>query len=175
MTPEEYDRWYCTPYVSSIAHLLEKLFPEVEARPLRSVAQSEGILLKRVKALFLFLMVAVLVASALGVMGTMASSILDRRREIGLLKALGAAPFSIVSLFVSESSLMGLLGGGLGILFGSFLSEWIGIRVFGQAILPQPILVPFLLGVAQVVAIGGSLFAIRHAVRIDPTLVLHEV
>ncbi|MFN2183648.1 MAG: ABC transporter permease, partial [Anaerolineae bacterium] len=74
---------------------------------------------------------ALLVAS-IGIANTMIMSVYERTKEIGILKAVGAAPGQIRSLFVLESSLIGLLGGIVGTIFGWLLGKglnWLALRV----------------------------------------------
>jgi putative ABC transport system permease protein len=51
MTPTEYDRWFCSPYISSIGHQIQQVMPGTEARPIRRVAETEGRVLSRVSSL----------------------------------------------------------------------------------------------------------------------------
>ena len=74
---------------------------------------------------------ALLVAS-IGIANTMIMSVYERTKEIGILKAVGAAPGQIRSLFVLEASLIGLLGGIVGTILGWLLGKglnWLALRV----------------------------------------------
>jgi putative ABC transport system permease protein len=55
MTPEVYDRWYCSPYVESIAYQLQEVIPHSHAEQIRQVAQNEGTVLSRIKGLMLLI------------------------------------------------------------------------------------------------------------------------
>ena len=90
MSPEVYDRWYCSPYVQSIAYQLQEAIPHSHAEQIRQVAQNEGTVLSRIKGLMLLVTLAALFASALAVSAAMATAIFERRVEVGLMKALGA-------------------------------------------------------------------------------------
>ncbi|HUT86501.1 MAG TPA: ABC transporter permease [Candidatus Heimdallarchaeota archaeon] len=63
-----------------------------------------------------------LLVGAIGVMNTMYMSVLERTREIGIMKAIGAKDRQVLSLFLIESSLIGFIGGSLGVLLGVALS-----------------------------------------------------
>ena len=64
-----------------------------------------------------------LAVATLGIVNTLVMAILERRREIGVLKALGAADSDVQQLFFVEAGVMGFLGGILGVLFGWLLGR----------------------------------------------------
>jgi len=104
----------------------------------------------------------------------MATAILERRGEIGLMRSLGASKGAIALLFYAEAGLLALFAGTLGYLFGSGLAAWLGARIFAddggsaQAVL-IPVLLPVIVALALVVAIAGSTPSIRAALRMDPS------
>ena len=170
--PELFERWYCSPYVQSIAYQLQEAIPDSHAEPIRQVAQNEGAVLARIEGLMLWITAAALVASALAVSAAMATAIFERRREVGLMKALGARNALIAALFFTEATLLALLGGGLGFLGGAILARQIGRSIFNARITIEPVLLPVILGVAVIVTFAGSALAIRHAVKSDPVYAL---
>jgi putative ABC transport system permease protein len=172
MTPEVYDRWYCSPYVQSIAYQLQEVIPHSRAEQIRQVAQNEGTVLSRIKGLMLLVTLAALLASALAVSAAMATAILERRTEVGLMKALGAADATVATVFFTEAMLLALLGGTVGFVTGSLLARQIGQSIFGSQLSVQPVLFPFILGLAVLVTFAGSAASIRKAMRFDPVLVL---
>ena len=102
MTPVEYDRWYCTPYVSSIAHQIEEALPMAVAKPIRRVADNEGKVLDKIRGLMLLISVAALASAALTVWSVMATTVLERRAEIAIMQATGAANWLVAALFASR-------------------------------------------------------------------------
>jgi putative ABC transport system permease protein len=64
-----------------------------------------------------------LAVATLGIINTLVMAILERRREIGILKALGAADRDVKQLFFVEAGVMGLFGGALGVVFGWFIGR----------------------------------------------------
>jgi putative ABC transport system permease protein len=172
MNPELFDRWYCSPYVQSIAYQLQEAIPHSHAEQIRQVAQNEGTVLSRIKGLMLLVTLAALFASALAVSAAMATAIFERRGEVGLMKALGAGNFAVAALFFAESTLLALLGGVTGFLAGSFLAHRIGESIFASQITIQPVLFPVILAIAVIVTFAGSAAAIRRAVQFDPVFAL---
>jgi putative ABC transport system permease protein len=172
LSPEMYDRWYCSPYAQSIAYQLQEAIPHSHAEQIRQVAQTEGTILSRIKGLMLLVTLAALFASALAVSATMATTIFERRREVGLMKALGAGGLSVAFLFFAEAVLLALIGGAVGFAGGSLLAYHAGRWIFDSPISIQPVLFPLILGIAVVVTFAGSAAAIRRAVKLDPVYAL---
>jgi putative ABC transport system permease protein len=172
MTPEVYDRWYCSPYVQSIAYQLQEVIPHSHAEQIRQVAQNEGTVLSRIKGLMLLVTFAALFASALAVSAAMATAIYERRVEVGLMKALGAGNYAIAALFFAEALLLALIGGVTGFAAGSLLARQIGRSIFNSQISIEPVLFPIILAIAVFVTFAGSAAAIRRAVKFDPVFAL---
>jgi len=174
MTPAEFDRWYCTPYVSSIAHQIQEVLPGSQAASVQRVAQAETAILGRVQRLLAVVSLAALVAAVLVVLSTMTTTILERRQEIALMKSLGADNFSLGALFLAEAILLGLLGGALGYVGGLAGAQLIARSVFGASVASKPVLLPLMLGLATAAAVVGTLLPLRTLQQTDPALVLRE-
>jgi putative ABC transport system permease protein len=172
MNPELFDRWYCSPYVQSIAYQLQEAIPHSHAEQIRQVAQNEGTVLARIKGLMLLVTLAALFASALAVSAAMATAIFERRREVGLMKALGAGNFVVATFFFAEALLLALIGGIAGFTAGSLLARQIGRSIFNSRISIEPVLFPIILAIAVFVTFAGSAAAIRRAVKFDPVFAL---
>jgi putative ABC transport system permease protein len=172
MSPAERDAWYCSPYANSIALQLREAIPHSQAEQIRQVAQNEGTVLTRIEGLMLLVTLAALLASALAVSAAMTTAMLQRRREVGLMKALGAGNPAIAAVFLAESAILALLGGSVGLLAGMVMARQIGLTVFGSSIRFDPVLLPLVLGLAVLVTFAGSAAAVRRALLVDPVIVL---
>jgi len=172
MTPEVYDRWYCSPYVESIAYQLQEVIPHSHAEQIRQVAQNEGTVLSRIKGLMLLVTLAALFASALAVSAAMATAIYERRVEVGLMKALGAGNVAVSAIFFAEALLLALAGGIAGFSAGALLARQIGRSIFSSQISIEPVLFPIIIAIAVFVTFAGSAAAIRRAVKFDPVFAL---
>jgi putative ABC transport system permease protein len=172
MTGKTYDRWYCSPYAQSIAYQLQEAIPHSHAEQIRQVAQNEGTVLSRIEGLMMLVTLAALLASALAVSAAMATSIFERRGEVGLMKALGAGSLSVAALFFAEATLLALVGGAVGFAGGTLLAREIGRSIFNSQITIQPVLLPVILAIAVIVTFAGSAAAIRRAVKFDPVYAL---
>ncbi len=72
-----------------------------------------------------------IVVGVVGIVNTMTTSVLERRRDIGIMKAIGAKNSHIFLQFFIESGMLGLIGGIVGVAFGTLIG-WAGIRVLGN-------------------------------------------
>jgi putative ABC transport system permease protein len=172
LSPELYDRWYCSPYANAIAYQLMEAIPHSRAEQIRQVAQNEGVVLSRIKGLMLLVTLAALLASALAVSAAMATAIFERRHEVGLMKALGAGNISVAALFLTEAGLLAVIGGTTGFLIGIAMAEEIGKWIFNSRMAFEPVLFPVILAVAMLVTFAGSAASIRRAVHFSPAIVL---
>ena len=167
-----YDRWYCTPYPQAIALQLTQAIPHSKADQIRQVSQNEGAVLTRIEGLIFLITVAALLASALAVSAAMATTIFERRAEVGLMKALGAGKLAVASVFFAEAALLALIGGAVGFAVGAVLAQQIGHSIFNSDISIPPVLLPVILAIAVIVTFAGSAAAIRKAVGLDPVFAL---
>jgi putative ABC transport system permease protein len=172
MKLDEFERWSCSPYVSSIAYSIKQVLPGADVRVIRRVAEGEGQILTRVQLLLWLVTGAALLAAALAVGASAAASVIERRTEIGLMKALGAGSGTVGFLLAAEQLLLAFVGGGIGYALGIVLARLVGEKIFGAA--PEPTLLVFLvvLGLAGVVTLLGSVIPLRRASRIEPAPIL---
>jgi len=172
LTPTEYDQWFCSPYISSISYQIEQVLPGTDVRAIRRVAETEGRVLSRVSTLLWIVTLAALIAAALAVAATSAATVLQRRAEIGIMKAIGATNALVGGIFLAEQLMLAIAGGAIGFLFGVGLARILGASVFGTPAAPRLILLPVILGLAAIVAIAGSLIPLRRAAHFNPAPIL---
>ncbi len=144
----------------------------VIARLVKRVTKSETAVLGKLQALVFLVTVVVLLLTMICVSTTMMAVVSERRREIGLRKALGASDGSIRVEFLGEGLFLGLLGGVLGAVLGFVFAQVVSVNVFGSSITFQPLLLPVTVIVSMAIAAVSCLMPIKRAVAIDPALVL---
>jgi putative ABC transport system permease protein len=172
MTPSELERWSCSPYVSSIAYSIKQVLPGSDVRVIRRVAEGEGRVLTRVRTLLWLVTFAALLAAVLAVGASSAASVIERRTEIGLMKALGAGSGIVGFLLAAEQLLLAVVGGVVGYALGIFLARLVGARIFGAAPQPSLLVLVVILGLAAVVTLLGSAIPLRRASRYEPAPIL---
>jgi len=172
MSKEEFEKWYCTAYVTSVAKNVEEVMAGSRAKPVWQIASAEGSLLTKLNSLMIFLTLLALGASATAVSTSLMASMAERGREIALMKAMGADRIQISAIFIGETSIISLAGGIAGYLLGGQLAELISRLVFNSHIVSPLWLFPTALLSAFVVALTGSVAPLRRALLIEPVQVL---
>ena len=142
------------------------------ARLVKRVTQSEATVLTKLQALVLLVTVIVLALTMITVATTMTAVVTERRKEIGLRKALGASNASVIWEFMGEGLLLGLVGGLLGAGFGFAFAQAVSVNVFSSSIQFRPLLLPVTVIVSILVTGLACLLPVRSATDIDPALVL---
>ena len=158
--------------VETFAEEIEGNIPYVEARSVKQLVSSEMNILNKIEDMMLLVTIVALLASALGVMTTMTTSVIERQKEIGLMKSIGAEDRRIVSLFLSEAAIIGVMGGVIGYVVGVILAQFIGLSVFDMPIAIRFEVIPVALGVSLGVSLLASAIPVRRAMRVEPAIVL---
>jgi len=119
-----------------------------------------------------------LVVGAIGIANTMFMSVMERTRQIGTLKALGATNFEVMLMFLFESAMIGFIGGLIGIFLGfiasGLISElgirmiFIGMRGTTSMTIITPQLILFAMGFSVLIGIISGLLPARRAAKLEP-------
>ncbi len=172
MTPGQYATWYCSPIMGAMLTQIKEALPNADVRAVRQISQAEVDFLGKIGLLMTLLTITALGGSALAVMTAMTASVMERRAEIGLMKAIGADDGHIALIFLSEAALIGLAGGAAGYGVGLALAQGLARTVFSTGGDVPPVVLPITLLLALGVAVLGSAMPVRQAVRLNPVLLL---
>ncbi len=146
--------------------------PKLQAKSVRRVTQSQDIVLSKLQTLVFFVTVIVLLITMISVYTTMLAMISERKKEIGLKKALGAKNKMIIREFLGEGVVLGILGGLLGSVLGFVFAQNVSLNVFGRAINFQPIIVPITVLVFAIITVLASILPARKVMEVHPAIVL---
>jgi putative ABC transport system permease protein len=153
----------------TVANLQQRL-PDSDVRPIRQFGEAQGKVYGKISGLLTATVVLVLVLTALCVMAAMTNVAMERRNDVGLMKAIGGATRRVVRLFLTEAALLGLVGGLVGAALGILLSMELGKAVFGVAARPRLIVYPIAVGLTILVAIASS-YPLRRLAGVRPAAV----
>jgi putative ABC transport system permease protein len=115
-----------------------------------------------------------LIVGGIGIMNTMYTSVLERKKDIGTMKAIGARNSDILKIFLIESGLLGLVGGIIGALIGlgfAFIASFGANSAFGSSIIDVVISWPLLIGAVLfsfLIGIFAGLLPAYQASRLNP-------
>jgi putative ABC transport system permease protein len=173
LSRHEWDTWYCTAYISSIAYQIEEVISDARAKPILQVASSEGAILEKTQMLMLLLTVLSLASSSLALSNLVTAGVMERSAQIGLLEAIGASLKEVSLLIITETLISALIGGCIGYFAGIGFAQIIGHTVFGSTITAHPMVIPLVILMVTAVTAAGSLPAVRLLISLRPAEVLH--
>jgi putative ABC transport system permease protein len=149
---------------------LQQRLPGADVRPIRQFTEGEAKIYDRISGILSATVGLVLVLTGLCVMAAMTNVAMERRNDVGLMKAIGGATRRVLRLFLAEAAILGLTGGVLGAAIGILLSMWLGKAVFGVAAQPRLIVYPVAVALTIVVAIASA-YPLRRLANIRPASV----
>ncbi len=150
--------------------ILQKQFPDVDVRPIRQFTEGEAKIYNRISGLLTATVGIVLLLTGLCVMAAMTNVAMERKMDVGLMKAIGGSMRRVLRLFLAEAALLGLVGGVIGAALGIVLSMGLGKAVFGVAARPRLIVYPVAVALTIIVAILSA-FPLRRLASIRPAFV----
>jgi putative ABC transport system permease protein len=161
--------------LAAVRAALAGALPLTDVRLLRAVAETEANVLLKIRATLFLLTALILAITTLCVSSTFSALVLERRQEIGILKAVGATEPRIAALFLSESLLLGIASAGSGYILGLTVAWWIGRQIFPESSAAVGVNYAVLLpvtGVTLTVAAAATLAAAARIWRIKPAVIL---
>jgi putative ABC transport system permease protein len=149
---------------------LERSLPDADVHGLRQFTDAEAKIYNRISGLLTTTIILVLALTGLCVMAAMTNVAMERKNDVGLMKAIGGATRRVLRLFLAEAALLGLAGGVIGGAIGLALSVWLGKTVFGVAARPRLIVYPVSVALTVIVAIISA-YPLRRLANISPASV----
>jgi putative ABC transport system permease protein len=153
--------------IASFIVALGQRLPDVDVHGIKQLAEAEGKLYNRISGLLSATVILVLLLTSLCVMAGMSNVAIERKNDVGLMKAIGGSVRRVVELFLTEAILMGIMGGVVGSAIGIIGSIWLGKAVFGVAAQPRWIVYPVSVAITVVVSIASA-FPLRRLAGVRP-------
>ena len=150
-----------------------------EVKTPQQLMEQPGVLLSVTQIIFISIASISLVVGGIGIMNSMFTSVLERKKEIGIMKSIGATNAHIMIIFLAESALFGLVGGIIGIILGSLgaYSVKLVASSFGFELIKisiHPWVVIFGMSFAIVVGMLSGFFPAYRAARLSPVEALKD-
>ena len=160
--------------LESIRAALALQFPAADLRTNLAVAATESSVVLKFRAALLLLTVVILVITTLCVSSNFSELVIERSKEIGIMKALGAAERRITAFFISESAALALVASLAGYFAGILVTAAIGHQVFGAAFHVEPSASVFagVMGVMLAVASVATAISASRIRGIQPAIIL---
>ena len=158
--------------VEEVVSAIRSTLLETEVKTLRQVASAEEAFLRKIELLMALVSIVVLITASISLSSTMTATVLERLKEIGLMKAIGGTRRAIGIFFVSEGTAIGFLGGVAGYLLGALAAMAVSKGAFGTAVsVPASLLVlGVVLGV--LISVAASLLPLLGALGCKPSVIL---
>lgn len=158
--------------LEAIRREIQQQNSEIEPQLVQQIARSEEMVLGKLQVLILLVTLVVLLLTLICVATTMMAVVTERRKEIGLKKALGAENRNIILEFLGEGCTIGFLGGLLGSGLGYLFAQSVSLHVFSRNLEFAPSIA--VLSVFLSIAVTGvaSLLPVRIATNVEPAAVL---
>ena len=169
----EYDTWYCSAYVSSIAYQITEEYPNASAKAVLSVSEAQSGITKKIQNLMGVVSILSLLISSICITSLLSSEIYKRKKEIGLLKALGASNFMIYIQFAAEIFVICVASSLVGAVVGYALSWAIAYQIFGSFIGVSLMVFPLSIVFGLLMCIIGSILPLRGVIKLLPAEVLY--
>ena len=160
------------PEIERAVHEINAALPGADVRPIRQIVYSSGRVLGTIRWLTVSLTALILVIIALSVTATMTTIVLERQKDVAVMKSLGASDGLVMRLFVSEGAALGLAGGLAGFLLGLALARGLAERLFHVSLSPTWWTLPAVAFAGMALAVAATMVPVRIVRRVQPATVL---
>ena len=157
--------------INTVVGALQAQLPNLDVHALAQFTETQSRIYDRISGLLSATVILILLLTALCVMAAMTNIAMERKMDVGLMKAVGGATRRVLRFFLAEAALLGLVGGILGAAAGIALSIWLGKAVFGVTAQPRWIVYPVAVLLTVIVAVLGA-FPLRRLAGIQPAGIL---
>jgi putative ABC transport system permease protein len=158
--------------VEQVRAALAAALPEAEVRVVRAMVEAEANVVLKIRGTLFLLTGLILLITVLCVMNNFAAIVYQRRKEIGILKAIGGSEGRIAALFAAEALAVGAAGSVAGLGLGWLLARWLGQEIFRQAVSPRPEVLPAVVAVTLAAALAATVLPLGQIRRIEPATML---
>jgi len=157
--------------IEELVRRIDLRFPHLDAISAQEASDFAGEYLTTIKAAFWLISIVAGIVGGIGVANTMITSVYERTKEIGILRAVGWTKRNIINLILTEGIALSVFGGLIGILLGSIGAQLIGtLTGFSAYVSPELTIQAFTF--ALTVGLVGGLYPAVKAANMDPVMAL---
>ena len=185
MDSEEFERWTGLPpstieiavagSASEVAGTITELaaaLPAAKVEPVRQIVEAEGRVLNKTRMTLLASTLLIILTAALCMLATLTASVLDRRKDFAVMKALGASNRAVNAVFAAEAAALGAVGSVAGFVAGLGIALLIGKLNFSAAVSPRLGIFPAVFLGSVLISLGSALLPLRLLQRVQPATIL---
>ena len=158
--------------IDSAITRLRLALPQAQVQPIRQLIDGESRIVDRTHALMFGAVLLIALTVAVSVLATLSASVLERRRDFALMKALGGREWQMSTLFLLETTVLALTGVALGYILGSAAAWIISETNFHTATLPRIGVIPLVLLLNILIAFLAALIPVRSLRGLEPAALL---
>lgn len=159
-------------YLDRVKTVINGRYPDLEVKTVRQVAMAEERILTKMQLLILLVTLVVVFSSVIALGSTMSANVIERTEEIGLMKAIGAAPGSVRNFFVAEAGLAGFAGAIAGYVFGVGAAEAVSKAAFGSFVPVDLFFIMPALALGICISVCSTFLPVRGAMKLVPAIIL---
>lgn len=158
--------------VNAVITQLQAAFPQDQVRPIRQLLETEGAVITRMRSVMLATTLLIASIVALCVFSTLTSSVLERRRDFAVMKAIGSSQFTVNTLFAVETLTIAFCAGLAGYALGCGIAAWISQANFHATVTPQFGILPMVIVCSMAIALVATALPLTQLQRIQPAGIL---
>jgi putative ABC transport system permease protein len=158
--------------VSAAIAKLSAALSDAKVEPVRQIVEAEARVLGKTRAALLASTLIIILTAALCMLATLTASVLERRRDFAVMKALGASRRMVNALFAAEAGLIGAAGAVAGFAAGIGIAAWIGRVNFHTSVVPRFGILPAVVGASVLLALASAAIPMSLLARVQPASIL---
>jgi len=163
LSTEEYERWYCSPYASSIRYTISEVIPQAEVSIQRRITGVQEGILQASSGVFLTLFILTLISATTAIFSAEKMYVSTQMHDIGIMAAMGASRNRILLQLFTEIVFAALISGFLSYIVSTLLANPLSMAIFGlefeatSALLLGSIALPFLISLLALLLVRRSM------------------
>jgi len=146
--------------------------PQADVRQVKQITDAEAVVFSKTRSTLLIAVIVIILTATLCVLATLTSSVLDRRKDFAVMKALGSSAGLSSAFFACEASLLGAVGGALGFILGVAVAFLIGRINFHSVVLPHWNILPTIVLGGIALSVVAALIPMVLLSRTQPAVIL---